>query len=146
MDLNGYDNETTRSIDDEDDGNDGMTVYEYQEDMTTYECLRKIKEAGGSYEFLADKKVKLRVPSTAAHLTTYVNAHYDDIKAALRVQTWEQPISATDLLDGWKRAMDAGILDAIKVRVYPDRDYMKIDHIQLAENEEICRIFCPENF
>ena len=62
------------------------------------------------------------------------------------MQTWEQPISATDILDGWKRAMDAGVMDAIKVRVYPERDYMEIDYIQLAEHEEISRIFCPEDF
>ena len=81
------------------------------------------------------------MPPAAARLNKYVNAHYDEIKTALRVQTWEQPLSAADLLDGWKRAMDAGMMDVIKVRVYPDRDYLEIDHIQLAENEEICDIF-----
>ena len=117
-----------------------------QEDMTAYKCIRKIMEAGGSYELLVDGNIKLRVPSTAAHLIPYANAHYDDIKAALRVQLWQQHISDTDLFAGWKRAMAAGMMDVIKVRVYPDRDYLEIDYIQLAEHEEISKTFCPEDF
>jgi len=42
--------------------------------------------------------------------------------------------------------MAAGMMDVIKVRVYPDRDYMEIDHIQLAENEEIHNIFARRVF
>ena len=103
-------------------------------------------EAGGSYELLADGNVKLNVPSTAERLMSYVNAFNDDIKVALRVQLWQQPISDTDLLAGWKRAMAAGMMDVIKVRVYPDKDYMEIDYIQLDEHEEIYKTFCPEDF
>jgi len=114
--------------------------------MTAYKCLRIVKEIGGSYELLADGKIKFHVPPTAEFLIAYIDAHYDDIKTALRVQLWQQRISDTDLLDGWKRAMDAGMLDPIKVRVYPNRDYMEIDYIQLAEHEELGRVFCPENF
>ena len=102
--------------------------------------------AGGSYELLANGNIKLNVPPTAERLIAYINAFYDDIKTALRVQLWQQPISDTDLLAGWKRAMAAGMMDVIKVRVYPDKDYMEIDCIQLAEHEELCKTFCPENF
>ena len=160
MDLNGltnsaddgYDTHDTSDTHDTYDTSDAHDTSDTHDDnrdnreMTAYKCIRKIMKAGGSYELLADGNIKLHVPPTAECLISYVYTFCDDIKVALRVQLWQQPISDTDLLAGWKRAMAAGMLDAIKVRLYPDRDYMEIDYIQLDEHEEIFRIFYPENF
>jgi hypothetical protein len=138
MNTNGYDNEKTSDINNEHGAN--------QENMTVYECIRKIKEAGGSYELLADGKVKLRMTPTVARFIKYVNERHDDIKFALRVQTWYMRIDDTDELAGWKRAMDAGLMDPVKVRVYSSRNYMEIDYIALAEDEVLSRVFYPEDF